>query len=231
MPSETAGLVDNRYYNSNISNSNKKARMENIILSMLIFKAMTIYEIRTYIQRNLTTVCSDSLGSIQTAIKNLIKKGYIDVKEFVDNGMLKKQYGITDAGVNSYKEWVGTPINFAKMTNMEEGKLFFLGVAPKEKRIAFLKDYLNDLKEEREKMRAIQDFALKAKEAVVKENVKRISADPMISGNLLAVSKEKSVRNVLNNTYDYQMHLLEYGITRVEADIGFYERLLKLEMK
>ena len=59
--------------------------MENIILSMLIFKAMTIYEIRAYIKRNLTTVCSDSLGSIQTAIKNLIKKGYIDVKEFVDN--------------------------------------------------------------------------------------------------------------------------------------------------
>ena len=151
--------------------------MENIIISMLIFKAMTIYEIRAYIKRNLTTVCSDSLGSIQTAIKNLIKKGYIDVKEFVDNGMLKKQYSITGEGVESYKEWVGMPINLAKMTNMEEGKLFFLGVAPKDKRIAFLKDYLKDLKEENEKMRAIQSIALESKEAVVKENVKRISAD------------------------------------------------------
>lgn len=205
--------------------------MENIILSMLIFKAMTIYEIRAYIQRNLTTVCSDSLGSIQTAIKNLIKKGYIDVKEFVDNGMLKKQYSITGEGVESYKEWVGMPINLAKMTNMEEGKLFFLGVAPKDKRIAFLKDYLKDLKKENEKMRAIQSIALESKEAVVKENVKRISADPKTLENLLAVSKEKSVRKVLNNTYDYQMHLLEYGIARTEADMEFYERLLHLEMK
>ena len=205
--------------------------MENIILSMLIFKAMTIYEIRAYIKRNLTTVCSDSLGSIQTAIKNLIKKGYIDVKEFVDNGMLNDVDTITGEGVESYKNWVGMPINLAKMTNMEEGKLFFLGVAPKDKRIAFLKDYLKDLKEENEKMRAIQSIALESKEAVVKENVKRISADPKTSENLLAVSKEKSVRKVLNNTYDYQMHLLEYGIARTEADMEFYERLLHLEMK
>ena len=80
-------------------------------------------------------------------------------------------------------------------------------------------------------MRAIQSIELESKEAVVKENVKRISADPKTSENLLAVSKEKSVRKVLNNTYDYQMHLLEYGIARTEADIDFYERLLHLEMK
>ena len=33
--------------------------MENMILSLLILKAMTIYEMRTYIQQNLSTVCSD----------------------------------------------------------------------------------------------------------------------------------------------------------------------------
>lgn len=205
--------------------------MENIILSMLIFKAMTIYEIRAYIQRNLSTVCSDSLGSIQTAIKNLIKKGYIDVKEFTENGMLKKQYSITAEGVSSYKEWVGTPINISKMTNMEEGKLYFLGMAPKAKRVAFLEDYIETLKEEYEKMLAIRNFALEVKDKAVKENVKRISADEKISENLLAVSKEKSIKKVLANTYDYQMHLLEYGISRIESDTVFYERLLKIELK
>ena len=94
--------------------------MENIILSMLIFKAMTIYEIRAYIQRNLSTVCSDSMGSIQTAVKNLIKKGYIEVREYNENGKNKKQYSITAEGLDSYKDWVGTPINISKMTNMEE---------------------------------------------------------------------------------------------------------------
>ena len=59
--------------------------MEHIILSLLLLKGMTIYEIRTYIQQNLSTVCSDSLGSIQVAIRKLLDKRYIDVKEYIDN--------------------------------------------------------------------------------------------------------------------------------------------------
>ena len=203
--------------------------MENIILSMLIFRAMTIYEIRTYIQRNLTTVCSDSLGSIQTAIKNLTKKGYIEVREYSENGKNKKQYSITAAGVDSYKEWVGTPVNLSKMTNMEEGKLFFLGVAPKEKRIAFLKDYISSLEEELERFKAIKGFADQARETVIEENAKRVKKDIKTEKNLLAVSQKKDVKTVLENTYEYQMHLLDYGITRAKADIGFYKELLKKE--
>ena len=101
--------------------------MENIILSLLLFRAMTIYEMRTYIQQNLSTVCSDSLGSMQIAIKKLLEKGYISVTEFVDNNILKKQYSITAEGVKYYKNWVGTPMNIQKMKSMEGGKLFFLG--------------------------------------------------------------------------------------------------------
>ena len=203
--------------------------MENIILSMLIFRAMTIYEIRTYIQRNLTTVCSDSLGSIQTAIKNLIKKGFIEVREYSENGKNKKQYSITEAGVDSYKDWVGTPVNLSKMTNMEEGKLFFLGVAPKEKRIAFLKDYISSLEEELESFKAIKGFAEQAREAVIEENAKRVKKDAATEKNLFMVSKEKDVRTVLENTYEYQMHLLDYGISRAGSDIRFYKDLLKKE--
>ena len=48
--------------------------MENIILSLLLLKSMTIYEMRTFIQKNLGFVCSDSLGSLQSAIKKLLEK-------------------------------------------------------------------------------------------------------------------------------------------------------------
>ena len=203
--------------------------MENIILSMLIFKAMTLYEIRAYIQRNLSTVCSDSMGSIQTAVKNLIKKGYIEVREYSENGKNKKQYSITVAGLDSYKEWIGTPINISKMTNMEEGKLFFLGVAPKEKRIAFLKDYISSLENEYEKFKAIKDFADQAREAVIEENASRVKKDKKTEKNLLSVAQEKDIKTVLENTYEYQMHILDYGISRTKADIGFYKVLLNKE--
>lgn len=203
--------------------------MENIILSMLIFKAMTIYEIRAYIQRNLSTVCSDSMGSIQTAVKNLIKKGYIEVREYNENGKNKKQYSITAEGLDSYKDWVGTPINISKMTNMEEGKLFFLGVAPKEKRIVFLKEYISSLESEYEKFKAIKDFADRAREAVIEENTFRVKKDKKTEKNLLSVAQEKDIKTVLENTYEYQMHILDYGISRTKADIKFYKELLNKE--
>ena len=196
---------------------------------MLLCKAMTVYEIRNYIIKNLTTVCSNSLGSIQTAIKKMLSKGYIEVNEYVENGLNKKKYSITDKGLAEYKKWVGTPINLSKMTNMEESKLFFLGVAPKEKRIAFLVTLNKDLEEQLQALTAIQEFALNAKEAVIKDNISNISKESKYVNNLLSVSNEKDLSAVLLNTYDYQMSLLKYGIERTKFDLAFYKNLLKEE--
>ena len=196
---------------------------------MLLCKAMTVYEIRNYIIKNLTTVCSNSLGSIQTAIKKMLSKGYIEVNEYVENGLNKKKYSITDKGLTEYKKWVGTPINLSKMTNMEESKLFFLGVAPKEKRIAFLVTLNKDFEEQLQALTAIQEFALNAKEAVIKDNVSNISKESKYVNNLLSVSNEKDLSAVLLNTYDYQMSLLKYGIERTKFDLAFYKNLLKEE--
>ena len=196
---------------------------------MLLCKAMTVYEIRNYIIKNLTTVCSNSLGSIQTAIKKMLSKGYIEVNEYVENGLNKKKYSITDKGLTEYKKWVGTPINLSKMTNMEESKLFFLGIAPKEKRIAFLVTLNKDLEEQLQALTAIQEFALNAKEAVIKDNISNISKESKYVNNLLSVSNEKDLSAVLLNTYDYQMSLLKYGIERTKFDLAFYKNLLKEE--
>ena len=203
--------------------------MEYIILSMLLCKAMTVYEIRNYIIKNLTTVCSNSLGSIQTAIKKMLSKGYIEVREYVENGLNKKKYSITDKGLSEYKNWVGTPINLSKMTNMEESKLFFLGIAPKEKRISFLTAMNKDLEGQLKALTAIKESTLNAKEAIIDDNVRDISKETKHVDNLLSVSNEKDLKAVLLNTYDYQMELLEYSIERTKFDLSFYKNLLKKE--
>ena len=203
--------------------------MEYIILSMLLCKAMTVYEIRNYIIKNLTTVCSNSLGSIQTAIKKMLSKGYIEVREYVENGLNKKKYSITDKGLSEYKNWVGTPINLSKMTNMEESKLFFLGIAPKEKRISFLTAMNKDLEGQLKALTAIKGSTLNAKEAIIDDNVRNISKETKYVDNLLSVSNEKDLKAVLLNTYDYQMELLEYSIERTKFDLSFYKNLLKKE--
>ena len=205
--------------------------MEYIILGLLLFKPMTVYEIRIYIQKNLTTICSDSLGSIQIAVKKLLNKGYITTKEYLERGLVKKKHSITSLGVKHYKEWVGSPINIAKMTNMEESKFYFLGTASKEKRISFLKSYISSLKEQFNKLVKIKELTKGAKDIAIHTHLERIANEKQITDNLSVVSEEDNMQSIFENTYSYQIYLLEYGLNRVKSDISFYEKILKLEME
>ena len=204
--------------------------MEYIILCMLLLKKMTIYEMRTYIQRNLSTVCSDSLGSMQTTIKKLLDRGYIDVSESVENNTLKRQYSITVKGVVYFKERIGTPMNIQKMKNMEAGKFFFLGMASKEKRIAFIQSYIDDLRIEYDKLCQIHQFVENTKNTVIESNVAQISKDSVLAQHLLEVSEETTLEAVIRNIYDYQIYMLEYGLGRASEDIAFYEKILEREL-
>ncbi len=206
-------------------------KLENIILSLILLKPMTIYEMRAYIQLNLSTVCSDSLGSMQAAIKKLVEKGYVSVTEYVENNTLKKQYSVTDKGVKYYKDWVGTPINIQKMKSMEEGKFFFLGIAPGEKRVAFLKTLISDMEVEYEKLLVIKDYVDKTQDTAIARNTKRIKEDPVLTGNLLEVSGEKTVEKAVTNIDNYQIYMLEYGLEKIKADLNFYKKILKRELK
>ena len=191
---------------------------------------MTIYEMRTYIQRNLSTVCSDSLGSMQTTIKKLLDRGYIDVSESVENNTLKRQYSITVKGVVYFKERIGTPMNIQKMKNMEAGKFFFLGMASKEKRIAFIQSYIDDLRIEYDKLCQIHQFVENTKNTVIESNVAQISKDSVLAQQLLEVSEETMLEAVIRNVYDYQIYMLEYGLGRASEDIAFYEKILEREL-
>ena len=205
--------------------------MEHIILSLLILKGMTIYEIRSYIQQKLSTVCSDSLGSIQTALKKLQDKAYITVSEYTENGILKKRYRITPKGVAHYKQWLGTPINVGKMKTMEEGKFFFLGMAPREKRIAFLRQYIDDLKAEYRKLCEIKRFADENQDAVIRESTRMICGERSTVENIEEISGEKDTEKVIGNLYAYQMYLLEHGLMGVRADMKFYAKILEKELE
>ena len=205
--------------------------MEFIILGLLLFKPMTVYEIRMYVQRNLTTICSDSLGSIQIAVKKLINKGYIVTNEYVERGLTKKRHTITNLGVSCFKEWAGSPINIAKMTNMEESKFYFLGAASKEKRISFLTSYIESLKGQYAKLLAIKEFTKTNQDKAIQMNLERINNEKQICDNLAVVSQENDLSTIFNNTYNYQIYLLEYGLNRSKSDIAFYEKILKLEME
>lgn len=204
--------------------------MENIILSLLLLKSMTIYEMRAFIQKNLSMVCSDSMGSIQSALKKLMEKECITFREYAQKGVLKKEYQITEAGIQQFKEWIEAPMNLQKVKNMEEGKFFFLGLAPKEIRIASMKRYVESLQSELEKLLRIEENIEQIKNDVIQMNVDRIKKEPDLQNQLLDISGEDTLENIVQNIYDYQLHDLHYGLKRLQEDILFYEEIIEREV-
>ena len=78
-------------------------------------------------------------------------------------------------------------------------------------------------------MTAIKESGNCMKDEVLLANLERVSGEKEITGNLSVVSEEKDIRSILENTYSYQIYLLEYGLNRVKSDISFYEKILRLE--
>lgn len=204
--------------------------MENIILSILLIKSMTVYEIRMFIQKCLNTVCSDSLGSIQAAIKKLKSNNCIACREYTENSLNKREFSITETGIAQFKDWIQIPMNLQKIKNMEEGKFFFLGMVPKEVRIQSLKGYIESLKIEQEKLLQILKFVEDSKDNAIQANVERIKEDIQLSNHLLEVSGEKTLELAVKNIYRYQVYNLEYGLKRIDDDIVFYRNILEKEL-
>jgi DNA-binding PadR family transcriptional regulator len=204
--------------------------MENIILSLLLIKSMTIYEMKMFIQQSLSTVCSDSLGSIQAAILKLKSKNCVVYREYTENSLMKKEYSITETGLDQFKAWIQIPMNLQKIKNMEEGKFFFLGMVPKEVRIQSLNGYIDSLMIEQEKLLQIQKFVENNKDTAIQSNVVRISEDEQLTKHLLDVSGEETLELAVKNIYKYQVYNLEYGLKRIQDDITFYRNILEKEL-
>ncbi len=85
--------------------------MDNIILGLLILESRTIYQLRERISKGMNLMYSNSMGSIQAAIKKLLNHGYISYGENIEDGKYKKIYSITDSGKRYFFEWINTPFD------------------------------------------------------------------------------------------------------------------------
>ena len=114
--------------------------MEYLILGLLILSPMTGYELRQFIRQNLALICSDSAGSVQTALAKLGREGFVTSSESA-GGRRKK----------TYSEWVAQPMQAERAKNMELSRLFFLGLAKPGERASAIRDYIRQM----ERMSAI----------------------------------------------------------------------------
>lgn len=130
--------------------------MDKIILGILMLKRLTAYEIRSIIRQNYSAMCSDSLGSIQAVLKKLLKAGYVTCSEYVENGVNKKRYSITDLGRADFMSWLKTPMDMSKTKNMDLGKMLLMGLVPAAERVTLLDEILQKLKQDLHELMKIQ---------------------------------------------------------------------------
>lgn len=129
--------------------------MEEMILGLLMLSDRTIYELRERIRKGLSLIYSDSMGSIQAALRQLLRKGYVDMREQVEQGRHKKVYAINDAGRKRFATWVNAPMTAASSKHPELGKLYFMGFGEQNNRLNTLKAHILELQKQYEVLCAI----------------------------------------------------------------------------
>jgi len=191
--------------------------MEKLILGILMLKKLTVYEIRTIIRANFKSMCSDSLGSIQAALKRLLEAEMVTFSEYVEKSVNKKQFSITDKGRKELIAWVQTPADISNSKNMELGKFLFMGMLSAEERSSLIDEIIANLEKELGEMLMIKSSATDESKGQVLEYWK---TDAEYYGFVSERAKEIDA---------YQMFTLQYGIDLVKFEIEWFKKLKEKE--
>lgn len=201
----------------------ERGKMDKIILSILILKRLTAYEIRNIIRQNYSSMCSDSLGSIQVALKKLFAAGFVTCTEFVENSVNKKQYSITELGRQDFMGWLKTPMDMSKTKNMDLGKLLLMGLVPASERVALLDEILSQHNKELEELLEIQ-------KRVEQSDGKQQLLDYMKKDTeyLLGIqhaSGQADIAESLNEISYFQNMTLQFGIDSAKFHLEWFKKL------
>lgn len=177
--------------------------MDYLILGLLILSPMSGYELQQFIRQNLSLICSHSAGSMQTSLTKLCKAGQIRWEETNQGRRKKKIFYVTDTGRTVFDGWVSQPMQADKVKNMELSRLFFLGLAKPEARIAAIGDYIRQIEEAKTVLSAIE-----VRFQEIQKDVVAHSPD-------------------LFQVLEFQKYTIEYGIAAAEFELGWYRSLLR----
>lgn len=174
--------------------------MENIILGLLLLQDRTIYQLRKRINAGLNLMYSCSMGSIQAAIKKLLKNECITFQEISENGRLKKLYSITSKGKKYFNSWINSPFEKETPKNPELVKIYFMGFTELENRKNLIKNHISYLK-------------------IIYSDLDKICQEG-----------EKNPDALKNDIFFYQLQTAKYGRDLILFNINWYTNLLKKEI-
>ena len=197
--------------------------MDKIILGILMLRRMTAYELRNTIRDNFKSMCSDSLGSIQVALKKLLSLKMVTFEELVEKGINKKRYAITDIGEKVLMEWIKIPIDISKTKNIDIGKLLFMGYIPKNEQKNLINKIILSLEEEYSELKNLKESINFENERLAIENY--LLTDTEYQERIKNLNKKNDVSKNIKEISKFTLATLDYGIDVVDFNIKWFKKL------
>ena len=199
--------------------------MDKIILGILMLHRMTAYEMKNVIKNSFKSMCSDSLGSIQAALKRLFEMEMVTFEEVVENGVNKKRYAITEAGQKELLEWLKIPIDTSKTRNADLAKLLFMGYVSKKEREILIDKIILSLEEEyRSLLQLRESIDIHGEQSQLEEDLNR---DKQYRERMNSLYNKSKLSNKIKEISKFTLATLDYGIDTTEFNIEWFKRLRK----
>ncbi|KXT84466.1 Transcriptional regulator, PadR family [Streptococcus sp. DD11] len=197
--------------------------MDKLILGLLMIKHFTVYEIRQIIRQNFTSICSDSLGSIQAALKKLSQQEAVTFSEYVEKGKMKKEYALTPAGRQLFLDWLKTPIDMGKTKNMDLGKFLFMGYLPRREQMDLLNQTIEGLEGELSKLKQVKEgIQLAEEQAVIQAYLEQ---KEQLAQNLMEISQTGSLAESISQVAYFELKTLEFGMDSARFQLDWFKKL------
>ena len=199
--------------------------MDKIILGILMLHRMTAYELRNFIKNNFKSMYSDSLGSIQAALKKLFELEMVTFEELVEKGVNKKRYSITDVGQKTLIEWISVPIDMSKTKNLDIGKLLFMGYISKNEQKNLIDKIIHSLEKEYTSLKKLRESIHIEKE---RETLKdHLLKDTEYQERIKNLNKENDIYENIKEISKFTLATLDYGIDITAFNIEWFKKLKK----
>lgn len=199
--------------------------MDKIILGILMMRRMTAYDLRQVIGDNFQSMCSDSLGSIQAALKKLLDAEFVTYEEAIENGRLKKRYAITKSGRCSLIDWVKVPIDMGKTKNIDLGKFLFMGLVSREEQVLLLDQLIASLEEEYQQLQKTKDML--SPDSEKKQAIDYFTNDQMYLDGICEVKQTNDITEVIDEYSQFSLATLDYGIAITEFNLAWFKDFKK----
>ena len=120
--------------------------IEYILLGFLMERDMTGYDMKQHMSMSTSYFVDASFGSIYPSLKRLEAKGFVVLKETIENGKLKKIYSINEQGKAEFLKWLSSPI-LVSGTDISSAlaKVFFFRYLPHEQASLLIEQCIQDI--------------------------------------------------------------------------------------